>query len=46
MTCQVFLIAWLFPDKHNLTRGRPFAKDGLGGVFVEITAGTAGGGFL
>ena len=46
MSGPVFLIARLFADQDDLGMTCPFSEDSLCGLFVEIAAGTGGGGFL
>jgi len=46
MAGQILLIARLFTDKQQLGTRRPFAEDGLRGVFIQITAHAGGGGLL
>ena len=38
---HVFLVARLLTDEHDRRMGRAFAKDRLGGMFVQIASGAA-----
>jgi hypothetical protein len=40
---DVFAVAGLFADEHDLSRSRPFAEDGLRANFPEMTRAAASG---
>src|SRR5689334_11672645 len=42
MSLQVFLIARLLSDEHDRRMGGSFAKDGLGGMLVQVASRAAG----